>query len=82
MNSNSSSILGQALNQVNNFDMKITNNNYFAALPECLAALLKQATQKIREQSINYNHHNGTVNQRSKSESILGKRRRYKLITH
>jgi len=30
-------ILGNALNSINNIDFKITNNNYYAALPECLA---------------------------------------------
>jgi hypothetical protein len=34
-------LLGSALNQVNNYDFKITNNNYFSTLPECLAAMLR-----------------------------------------
>lgn len=60
-------ILGNALSSINNIDFKITNNNYYAALPDCLAILLKQASDNYQQL------------EKTMIKKILGKRnRKYK----
>jgi hypothetical protein len=41
-------LLGSALSSINNFDFKITNNNYFSALPDCLSLLLNHSNQNFK----------------------------------
>lgn len=49
----------------NNIDFKITNNNYFSALPDCLTLILKQFSENICK-----------IDKNITAKKVLGKRKR------